>query len=341
MSSSIATVVSLSGDVRIRRAGTTAWIPASLVSTIHTDDMIQTLGTGSVLLRVTKTGGELAMGASTTMRFDASPRPHAVDGKFVAKSTSHLAHSTTLEVATPPGVVVLSSPVGGPSALASIEIDGPATTVELLAGKGTMHAPDGEVSLELRRPVTFGGDDSRGGDTRAAEPAVVALRAPVANASLRVRQRVTFDWKPVANADRYDILLSSGSVVRSVDVASPPSAVGLTTGSYVWQVRAYRAERVLAVSKPREFKAVVDSRPPPLTIVSPRDGAVVSGPRLEITGTTEPGAIIEAARSSRAADANGAFAISVPITRGLANIVVSASDDLGNVKHVTRSVVCE
>lgn len=98
--SSIATVVSLSGDVRIRRAGTTAWTPANSVTAIHADDMIQTLDAGSVVLRVTETGGELAMSPKTTMRFDESPRPHAVHGTLVAKTTPDPTRSTKVEVAT-------------------------------------------------------------------------------------------------------------------------------------------------------------------------------------------------------------------------------------------------
>lgn len=185
--------------------------------------------------------------------------------------------------------------------------------------------------------MTFGGAPPR----VAPEPDPLELRTPTAKASLRVRQRVTLDWNPVPNADRYEIQLTSGSLVRSVEVSAPPSAVGLTTGSYAWLVRAYRSEQLLAVATPREFDVVVDSRAPVLTVVSPADGAVVRGPRLEITGTTEPGAVVEIARSANVADANGAFAMSIPITRGLANIVISSSDDLGNSRRVTRSVVCE
>lgn len=199
-----------------------------------------------------------------------------------------------------------------------------------------MKVPEREVPLEVRRPQTFGLPIET-----LPEPTTLELRSPVADASLRVRQRVALDWAPVPNAERYQIELRSGGMVRDVEVAAPPSTVGLTTGSYTWQVRAYRADRLVAVATPQAFEVVVDASPPPLSIVAPRDGAIVKGTRLEVTGSTEPGATVEIARTTKVADASGAFAISVPITRGLANIVISASDDLGNTKRVTRSVVCE
>ena len=331
---SVARLVSMSGDVRIRRAGTTAWTPVERIAELHSDDMIQTLGTGSVVLRVTETGGELAMAPGTTMRFDASPRPHAVNGKLVARTSVDPTRTASLEVVTPPGVVVLGAPIGGPPASAAIEVDGPTATIELLSGAGAFHHDDRVVSLE-RRAGRFGAPPTT------PPTAVVELHRPAEGASLRVRQQVQIDWKPVVGADRYEIELTSGAVVRRIEVDAPPAPISLSSGDYTWCIHAHRGDQIIATASPRTLHVIVDNRAPLLEVSSPRDGAIIRGEQLEVTGTTEPGAVVEVARTSRVADPQGRFALRVPIQRGLANIVISVRDDLGNARRVSRSVVCE
>jgi hypothetical protein len=91
----------------------------------------------------------------------------------------------------------------------------------------------------------------------------------------------------------------------------------------------------------RTFEIDVRSRPPSLALASPSEGAMVIGPRLHVYGKSEPGTTIEVARTRTVADARGAFVLEVPIARGLSNLVILASDAIGNQRRITRSVVWE
>ncbi len=333
----IARVVALSGDVRVRHAGASHWIPVRSESVINPDDMIQTLGSGSVVLRVVATGGELAMSPGTTMRFDASPHPHAVNGKIVAKIADPL-RPAKLEVVTPPGVVVLSStPIGG-GAEAQIEVDDDKAAVELRSGHGVLRRTSSETVLERRR-MAF----DRDGLVQPITPtmATIAVLEPADRAALRVRQRVVLDWTPVAGADRYEVRLVAGPLERDTEVAKPPLLLPISSGEYEWTVRAFASAQIVAASEPRTFRVVVDNHPPGLTLSAPAEGATVEGPRLRIAGITEPGAVIEVAKIQVVVDASGAFSVFVPIQRGLSNFVISTRDDLGNQRRISRSVVWE
>jgi hypothetical protein len=74
---------------------------------------------------------------------------------------------------------------------------------------------------------------------------------------------------------------------------------------------------------------------------APAAGATVVGPRLRLVGDSEAGALIEAAGRRVTADAHGRFTLDIAIARGLTNLVVSARDELGNQRRVTRSVLWE
>lgn len=331
----IARVVALSGDVRVRHAGASHWLPVRAESVINPDDMIQTLASGSVVLRVVATGGELAMSPGTTMRFDASPHPHAVNGKIVAKIADPL-RLAKLEVVTPPGVVVLSSTPTGGSAEAQIEVEDDKAAVELRSGHGVLRRSSSETVLERRR-MAF----DRDGLVQPITTPTIAVLEPADRAALRVRQRVELDWTPVAGADRYEVRLVAGPLERDTEVAKPPLLLPISSGEYEWTVRAFANAQLLAASEPRTFRVVVDNHPPGLTLSAPAEGAIVEGPRLRIAGITEPGAVIEVAKTQVVVDGSGVFSVFVPIQRGLSNFVISTRDDLGNQRRMSRSVVWE
>jgi hypothetical protein len=82
-----------------------------------------------------------------------------------------------------------------------------------------------------------GGDTSRGG-----EPSAVIILQP--GPDLAAGEPVTFAWRPVPGATRYDLELldARGSVAATAATsdtsAAPPAARGLPPGEYRWWVRA-------------------------------------------------------------------------------------------------------
>jgi len=334
----IASVIRLAGDVRVRHAGASAWVPMTTQTQLGEHDLVQTLTAGSVVLRVTATGGELAMASNTTMQFDALPQ--AVIGRVVVTIADPL-RAAQFQVVTPPGVVVLSADRGVKTE-AAIEVEAEATTVELRSGSGAMRHSTGETALAPHRMAfTRDGLVPKRDGLAPSRAATISIHEPADGASLRVRRQVTLDWSPVRDADGYELELIASPLLRRTVTGKPPATIPIATGDYTWTVHAMRSGQRLETSTPHTFHVVVDDRAPVLALTAPAEGELVQGPQLRITGTTEPGAIVEVAKTRLVVDATGAFAIVVPIQRGLSNIVVSALDDLGNRRRVVRSVVWE
>jgi hypothetical protein len=334
----VASVTSVSGDVRVRRHAAGAWIPLLAGAALGSDDIIQALDGGQAELKLRSTGVTLAITGGTTMRLDETRPPKALSGRFVAKVATS-SKPTRFSVSLPPGELVLTTnPPAQPVAEAAIEVTPDhGAIIEVAAGQAQLIAPGATaVALVGRRKTRF---DAAGKVVQADTATVVALQSPADGARVRVRQAVSLRWGSTPLADGYRILLHSGAIQRSIEVGTPTAAVRLSSGHYSWSVQAIHAAQLSPQSEERSFDLEVDSEPPPLAIEVPGEGASVNGPKIRVAGSTEPGSVIDVARTRAVADASGRFAVDIKIAHGLSNLVITASDDVGNQRRVTRSVV--
>jgi hypothetical protein len=85
----------------------------------------------------------------------------------------------------------------------------------------------------------------------------------------------------------------------------------------------------------------LDQAAPPLSLDSPAPGATVSGGAVRLAGRTEPGAKLSVQGRELSVGPDGNFSTTIPMPRGLTNLVVAAADDLGNSRVVSRAVLRE
>jgi len=89
---------------------------------------------------------------------------------------------------------------------------------------------------------------------------------------------------------------------------------------------------------------ILDTEAPKVTIRSPKNGAVISADRVEITGTTQGRSTIVARNEANAATASatagndGAFSLTLPLVPGVNGITVTATDPAGNTGSTVLSI---
>ncbi len=89
---------------------------------------------------------------------------------------------------------------------------------------------------------------------------------------------------------------------------------------------------------PVDLQIFKDDVPPETTIYTPAQGAVVLEPAVEVTGQTEPGAVVRVGGLAVSVTTTGDFHIFVELAVGENHIAVEAEDALGNVANVTVTV---
>jgi len=87
----------------------------------------------------------------------------------------------------------------------------------------------------------------------------------------------------------------------------------------------------------------LDAEPPPLTVTTPKKGALVGGDRVQVSGKTQDGAVVTVRNSTlgtaaTAVATGGAFAIEIMLNNGANSLVVTATDQAGNTKSAKVDV---
>lgn len=126
------------------------------------------------------------------------------------------------------------------------------------------------------------------------------------------------------------------------------TAPDLKDGSHDVQVQAHRALGIGEVD--RAWKINVDTRPPVVSLVSPKAGTIVKDKMLKLEGHTKPGTRLTVKISGKGynnelspivADASGNFSTTVEVVDDKNKVHIDALDRAGNAAHLDREILCD
>jgi len=175
-------------------------------------------------------------------------------------------------------------------------------------------------------------------------PPLVEPIAPKNGAKIATRGQVTFEWTTVDGAKAYVVEVFGGrekSVRRRVAAPRSKVSIDLESGQYLWAVRAEVDGNVGVAHEHWMVDVDVDQTPPRLEVSEPSAGASARGASIRVAGMSEPGARVRINGREVTVERDGAFSAEINVGRGISNIVVQATDELGNARAVTRTVLRE
>ncbi|MFZ2804500.1 MAG: helix-turn-helix domain-containing protein [Patescibacteria group bacterium] len=86
------------------------------------------------------------------------------------------------------------------------------------------------------------------------------------------------------------------------------------------------------------WQATLIGSQPPLSVVSPADGMVLATPHVDVTGHTDPSALVDVNGVQAVVDVSGNFQASLDVPRGLTTLEVEAKRRYGSAAIVERHV---
>ncbi|MBU1348715.1 helix-turn-helix domain-containing protein [Patescibacteria group bacterium] len=86
------------------------------------------------------------------------------------------------------------------------------------------------------------------------------------------------------------------------------------------------------------WQARIIQEPPPLTVLTPVEGARLADPRVDVLGKTAPGALVSVNGQPAVVSADGVFTLSFDVPRGLTTLTIVAKRRYGSSATDARSV---
>jgi hypothetical protein len=329
------------GDVRWLTPSASAWQNAPLGQPLRVADQVQTMEDSTATVRMDADGALVDLEPLSVLRIppqEDARRIRHVSGRIRTRLDPEDG-PLRLEINLPPGDLVLTTEPGGDTVESRIEVGEDVTEVAMVQGRGVLRRRGRSVlTIEETEYAQLEADGEildQGVDLPAPEISAAARE-------IRTRGDVPFAWGGVEGANGYRVRVTPRAGGEPVDRDSEglSTSVRLRSGAYTWEVRALDAQgRVGRPSSTAELRVEVDRTPPLLEVVAPRPGVAIETPLVQIAGRTEEGVELVIDGRPVPVHPSGSFATERTIPRGLSNLVIRASDDLGNVRVVTRQVV--
>jgi hypothetical protein len=167
-----------------------------------------------------------------------------------------------------------------------------------------------------------------------------------ADDSVAFNAAIELAWTPTADAAGYWVEVGFDPAFRRMAVSrwglteTGLELSGLEIGAYYWRVIGLDnfglpGER----SDTRRFHVQVDTTPPFVTFGAPAEGSILRDEPVEVTGETEPGAVLELNGRPIPIDAAGRFAAAFAPEPGRNELLLKATDAAGNVTERRRDFV--
>jgi len=350
----VATLLSASGEVKVRYADSLSWGDAQMQLELHADDAIQTFTRSSALLRL-ETKDYLELGerslivfsAGAVDRFAGTPGPRRgtlLEGMLAGTLGGDRGDGTPFELSLP-GAQLTLEPETAADGQVRFQVNrnpDESTSIALYAGRARLSGGAASESLASGFGVTLDGNGTVL-DHRALPAAPTAL-GPVEGSVVTYRDvppRVTFTWNPVHKLARYRLRVARDrdlhEIVLDEQVAGDAFALSdLRAGDAWWSVSAVDGWHEGPASEPRRVTIRQDFDAPVLTL-EPLSESAASGP-IVVRGHTESGARVYVQGQVVEPDSNGDFEAQLTRRSGAFLLVVEAADAVGNISYQSQIV---
>lgn len=208
-----------------------------------------------------------------------------------------------------------------------------------------------KAGLEIRRggeTITVGENEgvvlTGAGAQRAAVLSAPQLAAPAPGAVVYTAA-AALEWAPFDAAEAYWLEIAADPGFNAMRVSEwglrdTRFEATLPPARYYWRVAALdRLGLPGEWSASRDFAVRVDTTPPFLTLLSPAPGSLLSRPRVELLGASEPGAALSLDGAPLEIGADGSFLTELDLVPGENRFTVRAVDAAGNDSSRSLSVI--
>ncbi len=345
--------VNLDGKVQVKKVNTTQWAPADYRMSLDKGDLIQTGPDGVARLTFadgttyTVKNDTLILVEENTVGPDRPTRVGvAITSGALDLSTAGWEQSGShAEVRFPADQSVASIQQ---NSRASVSSNPESKQNEITVSAGQAELQRGQERVELgryeRATFTPGGPVTKSQVLSPPELVYPGNLQPIIVAD-PARTPVRFEWKPVAEAVRYTLRVSSTSMFSRIVAekrSNGPSAevTGLDPGDYFWEVVATDAQN--RTSEPSDvFKFTLAAQGKQQQMMLEVESTQLHGAVVEIRGVTEPGAALMINGQSVAQiDKDGHFLyFTPPMARGSQTLVIVGQNRRGGTATKTISIV--
>ncbi|MFK7984850.1 MAG: hypothetical protein AB8I08_02390 [Sandaracinaceae bacterium] len=341
----VATLVRVSGDVRVAPAGTGQWVAGAAERSLRPADAVQTMEHATATVRFADSDVVTELAPGTTLRIpEQAPRVarlRHLAGQLTAR-ISPSQHAERLEVALPSGQLILEQDGTDEDGFAEarVTIEDDVSEVAMLRGRGRLDRTSGDpITIEEAHYARVHTDEElveQGLDV----VFPVGGEHPPADSERVTQGTVRFRWASMDGATGYELQIrDAAGDVREVSAESSSARVPLPAGSFTWTVRSRFGDDIGHPRPALSFTHRVDRSAPELSIERPTPNQSTRSRTVLVAGRTEPLSSVRVNGVSISVGRNGGFRTAVPVQVGLTNLVVETRDAVGNRRAVTRSVL--
>ncbi|HEY6467123.1 MAG TPA: FecR domain-containing protein, partial [Candidatus Acidoferrales bacterium] len=333
--------VNLDGKVQVKKADSVQWTNADYTVTLDKGDLIQT-GPEGVARIAFADGTEYTVQADTLVTVEENNvgqeetkvAVHITSGQ-VDLNTGGLSAGSKAEVSVENAVADVHS-----NSRASVTSDPSTQQQQVTVTTGSAELDRGTVRMDIgqseRASFVTGQPDITKTQVLVAPQLVEPLNLAPKFVSDPKTDPVHFSWKPVATAKMYEFQASNTGIFNRLvkDVKTADTSVdvtGFAPGDYFWRVRAIDDKDQLSdPSDAFKFTLAVQGKNQDMLLTI--DGTQLEGNSVEVSGRTEPGAIL-IINGEQVADIDSAGHFryfTQPMTSGSHTIVITGQNRRGD-----------
>lgn len=333
--------VNLDGKVQVKKADSVQWVNADYQVTLDKGDLIQT-GPEGVARIAFADGTEYTVKGDTLVTVEENNvgqestqvAVHITSGQ-VDLNTGGLSSGSKAEVSFENAVADLHS-----NSHAAVSSDPATQQQQITVTTGSAELDRGATHMQIGQSERASFVTGQPGITTTQVLAAPQLVEPLNLAPKFVSDPKTdpvhFGWKPVATAKEYEFQASTTGIFNHLvkDLKTADTAIdvtGLDPGNYFWRVRAIDDKN--EISDPSDvFKFTLAVQGKNQDMLLTIDGTQLEGNSVEVTGRTEPGAVLIINGEQVAdIDSSGHFRyFTQPMTSGSHTIVITGQNRRGD-----------